>query len=97
MQCPILTQNTAGEEPFIHNNSHFQDQLIEPVLSSNENINMDISAIDCLEGPTNIVETLSEITTFLVFKYLLTDENITYITFHTNMYANLVYMRNGKS
>lgn len=91
-----MTQNTASEVQ-TYDNSNFQDEFIEPVWSSNENINVEISSFDCLEGPTNIVESLSEITPYSVFKLLLTDKVISYITFHTNLYANQKYMRNGKS
>ncbi|KAL4127508.1 hypothetical protein QTP88_011675 [Uroleucon formosanum] len=97
LAVPILTQHTASEVQTFDTNSIFQDEFIEPIWSSNENINMEISSFECSEGPTNIVETLSEITPFSVFKLLLTDEVITYITFHTNLYANQKYMRSGKS
>jgi len=97
LAVPILTQHTASEVQTFDTNSNFQDEFIEPIWSSNENINMVISSFDCSEGPTNIVETLSEITPFSVFKLLLTDEVITYITFHTNLYANQKYIRSGKS
>lgn len=97
LAVPLLTQNMSREVQTFDSNSNFQDEFMEPVWSSNENINIEISSFDCLEGPTNIEETLSEITPFSVFKLLLTDEVISYITFHTNLYANQNYMRNGKS
>jgi len=54
---PILTQNRESEVPTFNTNTNIQDQFIEPVWSSNENINMDISSFVSLVGPTNIVET----------------------------------------
>jgi len=78
---PILTQDTDSNVPIFNTTSNFHDQFIEPVWLFNENINMEISSFDCLEGPTNIVKTLSEITPFSVFKLLLSDEIITYIYF----------------
>jgi hypothetical protein len=94
-----LTENITREheEQSPQIDSNIQSQFIQPIWSSNENINTTVGPFGCLEGPTNIVETLSEITPFSVFKLLMTDEIITYITFHTNLYANQKYMRIGKA
>jgi len=39
---PILTQHTASEVQTFDTNSNFQDEFIEPIWLSNENINMEI-------------------------------------------------------
>lgn len=77
-----LLQNITSEVPTFDTNANIEALLIEPVWSSNENIDIDISSlIVSLEGPTNIVEFLLEIIPFSVFKILWTDEIITYITY----------------
>lgn len=71
--------------------------MCEPVWFNKSCINLPVSSFECLQGPTNIIDILAEITPFSVYKRFITDEIMTYITFQTNLYANQIYLQSGKS
>lgn len=91
LAVPLPDENVIPE-----NGSFQQTEFIDPIWSKKNNINIEIVPFDCSQGPTNILDTINEITPLSVFKLLITDEIINYITFQTNLYANQIYLKNGK-
>lgn len=88
---PLPDENVIPE-----NGTFQQTEFIEPIWSKKNNINIEIVPFDCSQGPTNILDTINKITPLSVFKLLITDEIINYITFQTNLYAYQIYLKNGK-